>query len=68
MTCLPAPTRQRPETHLTREQLAEYWYADLNRFSEGMGDKYRRNGVLFPRSRFDLIIHYTNMDKESKNV
>jgi hypothetical protein len=59
------PIRQKPRTHLTDDQLREYWLSDLARLDAAMAERYRTNGVLFPKSRFDLIEYYTELDKKN---
>lgn len=54
-------------THLTEDQLRDYWLAHVDNVSPSTAQRYRNNGVLFPRSRKDLIAHYTKMDLEKNH-
>lgn len=62
MPDMPEPTHPRVKTHLTRDELREYWLADLARVDEELAQRYRNNLVLFPMSRQDLIAKYTQVD------
>jgi hypothetical protein len=56
------PSKPAPRTHLSREQLTEYWYVHLEKVDAVVAARYRQNRVLFPMSRHDLIEYYTQWD------
>ena len=65
MANMPEPTRKKPVTHLTQDQLKRMWYdaCDLVGY-----DLPRRIGHTFPMSRWDLIEKFTQDDLENQRA